>query len=98
VLLWLLAEIPPEFCSGSFIYYRFVSYFLEATITTTTLSFFISFFPNKTNIFINAQHTGMSELVKERPANPIEFLASYLLANDPQKKTATSVPHHHPPR
>jgi len=26
----------------------------------------------------------MSELVKERPANPIEFLASYLLRNDPQ--------------
>uniref|UniRef100_A0A7S2VAY1 Uncharacterized protein n=1 Tax=Entomoneis paludosa TaxID=265537 RepID=A0A7S2VAY1_9STRA len=29
---------------------------------------------------------GMSELVKERPANPIEWLASYLLAHDPQKK------------
>lgn len=27
----------------------------------------------------------MSELVKERPANPIEFLASYLLRNDPQR-------------
>ncbi len=29
--------------------------------------------------------TGMSELVKERPANPIEYLASYLLRNDPQR-------------
>ena len=27
----------------------------------------------------------MSELVKERPANPIEFLAAYLLRNDPSK-------------
>jgi len=30
----------------------------------------------------------MSELVKERPANPIEFLASYLLQHDPQRVTA----------
>lgn len=29
---------------------------------------------------------GMSELVKERPPNPVEWLASYLLKNDPQKK------------
>lgn len=29
----------------------------------------------------------MSELVKERPANPIEFLASYLLQHDPQRTT-----------
>ncbi|KAL7532533.1 hypothetical protein ACHAXR_004690 [Thalassiosira sp. AJA248-18] len=28
---------------------------------------------------------GMSELVKERPANPVEWLAAYLLRNDPQK-------------
>ena len=28
---------------------------------------------------------GMSELVKERPANPIEYLASYLLRHDPQR-------------
>mmetsp|Transcript_24219 Transcript_24219/g.43774 ORF Transcript_24219/g.43774 Transcript_24219/m.43774 type:complete len:142 (-) Transcript_24219:133-558(-) len=27
---------------------------------------------------------GMSELVKERPQNPIEWLASYLLQHDPQ--------------
>ena len=26
-----------------------------------------------------------AELVKERPANPIEFLASYLLQHDPQR-------------
>jgi len=26
----------------------------------------------------------MSELVKERPPNPIEWLASYLLRHDPQ--------------
>lgn len=30
---------------------------------------------------------GMSELVKERPANPVQFLASYLLRHDPQKKS-----------
>ena len=30
----------------------------------------------------------MSELVKERPANPIEFLASYLLRHDPQRAGA----------
>ena len=29
---------------------------------------------------------GMSELVKERPANPIEYLASYLLKHDPQRQ------------
>lgn len=29
---------------------------------------------------------GMSELVKERPQNPVEWLAAYLLRNDPQKK------------
>ena len=29
---------------------------------------------------------GMSELVKERPPNPVEWLAAYLLKNDPQKK------------
>jgi protein dpy-30 len=34
--------------------------------------------------------TGMSEMVKERPPNPIEFLASYLLKHDPQRLTDTS--------
>ena len=29
--------------------------------------------------------TGMSELVKERPANPIEYLASYLIRHDPAR-------------
>jgi hypothetical protein len=29
----------------------------------------------------------MSELVKERPANPIEYLAHYLLKHDPQRVT-----------
>ena len=29
---------------------------------------------------------GMSELVKERPEEPIEFLANYLIANNPNKK------------
>ena len=29
---------------------------------------------------------GMSELVKERPTNPVEWLAAYLLRHDPQKK------------
>jgi hypothetical protein len=32
---------------------------------------------------------GMSELVKERPANPIEYLANYLLKHDPQRITTT---------
>ena len=27
---------------------------------------------------------GMTELVKERPANPIQWLASYLIRHDPQ--------------
>lgn len=30
----------------------------------------------------------MSELVKERPANPIEYLASYLIRHDPQRAGA----------
>ncbi|GAX27006.1 protein dpy-30 [Fistulifera solaris] len=33
---------------------------------------------------------GMSELVKERPANPIEYLANYLLKHDPQRIAATA--------
>jgi hypothetical protein len=33
---------------------------------------------------------GMSEMVKERPPNPIEFLASYLLKHDPQRITDSS--------
>lgn len=28
---------------------------------------------------------GLSELVKERPPNPVQFLASYLVRHDPQK-------------
>ena len=32
----------------------------------------------------------MSEMVKERPPNPIEYLASYLLQHDPQRITDTS--------
>lgn len=31
---------------------------------------------------------GMAELVKERPPNPIEWLASYLLRHNPQKSTS----------
>lgn len=30
---------------------------------------------------------GLQALVKERPENPVEFLAHYLLTNNPQKKT-----------
>jgi protein dpy-30 len=28
---------------------------------------------------------GMQALVKERPSNPVEYLAGYLLKNNPQK-------------
>lgn len=36
---------------------------------------------------------GMSELVKERPANPIEYLASYLIRHDPARAgTVNSAP------
>mmetsp|Transcript_45588 Transcript_45588/g.116618 ORF Transcript_45588/g.116618 Transcript_45588/m.116618 type:complete len:106 (+) Transcript_45588:112-429(+) len=31
---------------------------------------------------------GMQALVKERPANPVEYLAGYLLKNNPQKSGA----------
>ena len=34
----------------------------------------------------------MTELVKERPANPIEFLASYLIRHDPQRAGANTAP------
>ena len=33
---------------------------------------------------------GMSALVKERPPNPVEWLAAYLLKNNPQGPTSTS--------
>ena len=35
-------------------------------------------------------YSGMSELVKERPNNPIEWLAAYLLKHDPQRAGANS--------
>mmetsp|Transcript_17544 Transcript_17544/g.26641 ORF Transcript_17544/g.26641 Transcript_17544/m.26641 type:complete len:160 (-) Transcript_17544:64-543(-) len=38
---------------------------------------------------------GMSELVKERPSNPVEWLAAYLLKHDPQRagaNTSSSIP------
>jgi protein dpy-30 len=49
-----------------------------------------------THIFLVFFHfiistTGMSELVKERPANPIEYLANYLIKHDPQR-TAMAKP------
>jgi len=30
---------------------------------------------------------GLSALVKERPPNPVEYLATYLLQNNPQKES-----------
>lgn len=33
---------------------------------------------------------GMSALVKERPQNPIEWLAAYLIKNNPQAPSAAS--------
>ena len=33
---------------------------------------------------------GMSALVKERPPNPVEWLATYLIKNTPQGSTANS--------
>ena len=35
---------------------------------------------------------GMSELAKERPPNPVEWLASYLIQHDPQRVGAGSAP------
>mmetsp|Transcript_4265 Transcript_4265/g.6028 ORF Transcript_4265/g.6028 Transcript_4265/m.6028 type:complete len:104 (-) Transcript_4265:118-429(-) len=32
---------------------------------------------------------GMSQLVKERPANPVEWLGTYLIKNNPQGPTQT---------
>lgn len=37
-------------------------------------------------------NSGMAELVKERPPNPIEYLASYLLKHDPQRAGAGGMP------
>ena len=31
--------------------------------------------------------TGMSQLVKDRPANPVEYLAHFLLKNNPMKES-----------
>jgi len=49
------------------------------------------FFRRYIYIFLKFK-TGMSELVKERPAKPIEFLASYLLQHDPQRQGAAGQP------
>jgi uncharacterized protein (UPF0297 family) len=43
------------------------------------------------SLFSVLYNAGMAELVKERPANPIEFLASYLLQNDPQRMPPLNV-------
>ncbi len=32
---------------------------------------------------------GLAAVVKERPENPVEYLAAFLLKNNPQKSTAT---------
>jgi protein dpy-30 len=40
------------------------------------------------SFFLFFSSSGMSELVQKRPANPIEFLAAYLLAHDPQRMAA----------
>ena len=43
---------------------------------------------NKYIITFAFTNVGMSELVKVRPENPVEWLASYLVKNDPQKAGA----------
>ena len=35
---------------------------------------------------------GMSELVKERPTDPVEWLAAFLLRNNPNKPVPTAPP------
>jgi len=37
-------------------------------------------------------YVGMSELAKERPANPVEWLAAYLIQHDPQRAGAGPAP------
>jgi hypothetical protein len=44
-------------------------------------------FSNELGLTFASSFAGMSELVKERPENPVEYLASYLLQHDPKKKT-----------
>lgn len=38
----------------------------------------------KSFLHLYSFYVGLNELVKERPAKPVEFLASYLLRHDPQ--------------
>lgn len=42
--------------------------------------------------FLLFHYLGMSELVKERPNNPIEYLANYLIRHDPQRVGAPPPP------
>ena len=44
--------------------------------------------PITNRIYFAFSDLGMSELVKVRPENPVEWLASYLVKNDPQKAGA----------
>jgi len=44
--------------------------------------------PKSSDTFAHPLFEGMSELVKVRPENPVEWLASYLVRNDPQKAGA----------
>ena len=38
---------------------------------------------------VNVVQAGMSELVKVKPADPCQFLADYLIRNNPMKKAAS---------
>jgi hypothetical protein len=44
------------------------------------------------SLFSVYSFTGMSELVKERPSNPVEWLADYLLKHDPQRQGGGAAP------
>jgi hypothetical protein len=55
------------------------------TWINSILFFWYFYFPPFFLLSLYLYISGMAEVVKIRPENPIEFLASYLLRNDPSK-------------
>ena len=77
---WLPASMEETFELGDTVFFPDVIplFFAQQRFAHTNAWNFFNILPIDTK-------TGMSELVKERPPNPIEYLASYLIRHDPAR-------------
>ena len=68
--------------------YRMCFHVISTLVRTCTDLSSLAPSPKSSDTFAHPSFEGMSELVKVRPENPVEWLASYLVRNDPQKAGA----------